>query len=62
MTDDYKPDTLAVRAGGLRSDFREHSEALVLTTSFVFASAARLLADSRTRSPATSTRASPIRR
>ena len=40
MTDDYKPDTLAVRAGGLRSDFREHSEALVLTTSFVFTSAA----------------------
>ena len=40
MTDDYKPDTLGVRAGGLRSDFREHSEALVLTTSFVFTSAA----------------------
>jgi O-succinylhomoserine sulfhydrylase len=40
MTDDYKPDTLAVRAGGLRSDFREHSEALSLTSSFVFTSAA----------------------
>ncbi len=40
MTDNYKPDTLGVRAGGLRSDFREHSEALVLTTSFVFTSAA----------------------
>lgn len=39
MTDDYKPDTLGVRAGGLRSDFGEHSEALVLTASFVFASA-----------------------
>jgi len=39
MTDDYKPDTLAVRAGGLRSDFREHSEALTLTSSFVFTSA-----------------------
>jgi O-succinylhomoserine sulfhydrylase len=39
MTHDYQPDTLGVRAGGLRSDFREHSEALVLTASFVFASA-----------------------
>lgn len=36
---EYGPDTLGVRAGGLRSDFREHSEALVLTASFVFASA-----------------------
>ncbi len=40
MTDDYKPDTLGVRAGGLRSDFREHSEALSLTSSFVFRDAA----------------------
>lgn len=39
MTDEYGPDTLGVRAGGLRSDFGEHSEALVLTSSFVFASA-----------------------
>ena len=37
---DFKPDTLGVRAGGLRSDFREHSEALTLTTSFVYANAA----------------------
>ena len=37
----YKPDTLGVRAGGLRSDFQEHSEALVLSTSFVYASAGR---------------------
>jgi O-succinylhomoserine sulfhydrylase len=36
----YKPDTLGVRAGGLRSDFLEHSEALTLTTSFVYGSAA----------------------
>ena len=36
----YRPDTLGVRAGGLRSDFLEHSEALTLTTSFVYASAA----------------------
>jgi len=40
MSADHKPDTLGVRAGGLRSDFREHSEALSLTTSFVFESAA----------------------
>ena len=40
MTQDYRPDTLGVRAGGLRSDFGEHSESLVLTASFVFASAA----------------------
>jgi O-succinylhomoserine sulfhydrylase len=39
MARDYGPDTLAVRAGGLRSDFQEHSEALALTASFVFASA-----------------------
>jgi len=39
VSDDYRPDTLGVRAGGLRSDFQEHSEALVLTASFVFGSA-----------------------
>ena len=39
MSDKYKPDTLGVRAGGVRSDFQEHSEALVLSTSFVYASA-----------------------
>ena len=33
------PATLAVRAGIRRSDFQEHSEALVLTSSFVFKSA-----------------------
>ena len=36
----YKRDTLGVRAGGIRSDFQEHSEALALTTSFVYRSAA----------------------
>ncbi|HEX6361836.1 MAG TPA: O-succinylhomoserine sulfhydrylase [Albitalea sp.] len=36
----YKRDTLGVRAGGVRSDFQEHSEALALTTSFVYKSAA----------------------
>jgi O-succinylhomoserine sulfhydrylase len=39
MSKEHKPDTLGVRAGGLRSDFQEHSEALALTTSFVFKSA-----------------------
>lgn len=41
MSDEFGPDTLGVRAGGLRSDFGEHSEALVLTASFVFSSAAQ---------------------
>ena len=36
---DHKPDTLGVRAGQIRSDFQEHSEALVLSTSFVYRSA-----------------------
>ena len=35
----FDPDTLAVRAGQIRSDFQEHSEALALTSSFVFKSA-----------------------
>lgn len=39
MSGDHKPDTLGVRAGGARSDFQEHSEALVLSTSFVYGSA-----------------------
>ena len=38
------PDTLAVRAGTLRSEFQEHSEALYLTSSFVFNSAAEAAA------------------
>jgi O-succinylhomoserine sulfhydrylase len=36
---EFDPETLAVRAGVQRSDFQEHSEALVLTSSFVFKSA-----------------------
>jgi O-succinylhomoserine sulfhydrylase len=40
MPPEYKPDTLGVRAGQVRSDFLEHSEALTLTTSFVYRSAA----------------------
>src|SRR6202162_6466882 len=41
MTDNYSLDTLAVRAGIERSQFNEHSEALYLTSSFVFKSAAQ---------------------
>jgi O-succinylhomoserine sulfhydrylase len=44
MTDDYALDTLAVRAGTLRSQFQEHSEAMYLTSSFVFSSAAEAAA------------------
>ena len=41
MTDAYQLATLAVRAGQRRSQFNEHSEALYLTSSFVFESAAQ---------------------
>jgi O-succinylhomoserine sulfhydrylase len=37
---EFNFDTLAVRAGTLRSEFNEHSEALFLTSSFCFGSAA----------------------
>jgi O-succinylhomoserine sulfhydrylase len=40
----YAIDTLAVRAGGVRSQFNEHSEAMFLTSSFVFGSAAEAAA------------------
>lgn len=40
----FDPETLAVRAGTTRSDFGEHSEALYLTSSFVFKSAAQAAA------------------
>ena len=39
MDDQYDIDTLAVRAGTTRSQFGEHSEAMYLTSSFVFANA-----------------------
>ncbi|MBY0580029.1 MAG: O-succinylhomoserine sulfhydrylase [Burkholderiales bacterium] len=39
MEDDFKFETLAVRSGIHRSQFNEHSEALYLTSSFVFDSA-----------------------
>jgi O-succinylhomoserine sulfhydrylase len=41
---DYELETLAVRAGIERSQFNEHSEALYLTSSFVFGSAAEAAA------------------
>ncbi len=41
---DYELETLAVRAGTERSQFNEHSEALYLTSSFVFGSAAEAAA------------------
>ncbi|TAK43279.1 MAG: O-succinylhomoserine sulfhydrylase [Betaproteobacteria bacterium] len=44
MTDTDQPATLAVRAGQQRSQFNEHSEALYLTSSFVFDSAAQAAA------------------
>ena len=44
MSDDYRLDTLAVRAGTERSQHGEHSEALYLTSSFVFKSAAQAAA------------------
>ena len=44
MNEDYDIDTLAVRAGTVRSQFNEHSEALFLTSSFVFGSAAEAAA------------------
>lgn len=44
MTEFYQPETLAVRAGTLRSQFGEHSEAMFLTSSFVFESAAQAAA------------------
>jgi O-succinylhomoserine sulfhydrylase len=44
MTDTYDLDTLAVRAGIERSQFGEHSEALYLTSSFVFKNAAQAAA------------------
>jgi O-succinylhomoserine sulfhydrylase len=44
MSDEYRLETLAVRAGTERSQFGEHSEALFLTSSFVFKSAAQAAA------------------
>ncbi len=37
--DDFNFDTLAIRAGQVRSNFQEHSEAIYPTSSFIFKSA-----------------------
>ena len=44
MNEEYDLETLAVRAGTVRSQFNEHSEAIFLTSSFVFGSAAEAAA------------------
>ena len=44
MTDTFELATLGVRAGGRRTEFQEHSEALFLTSSFVFDDAAQAAA------------------
>ena len=44
MDNEYDPETLAVRAGTVRSQFNENSEAMFLTSSFVFGSAAEAAA------------------
>ena len=41
---EFQIETLAVRAGQERSQFGEHTEALYLTSSFVFANAAQAAA------------------
>ena len=49
--EDFDIETLAVRAGIHRSQFNEHSEALYLTSSFVFESAAQAAARFRGEEP-----------
>ena len=44
MTQPYKPETIAVRAGSQHTPFGENSEAMFLTSSFVFDSAAQAAA------------------
>jgi O-succinylhomoserine sulfhydrylase len=44
MSKDYEQATLGVRAGQARTEFQEHSEALFLTSSFVFKNAAQAAA------------------
>lgn len=44
MSQTLHPETLAIRTGTVRSQFMEHSEALFLTSSFVFDSAAQAAA------------------
>jgi O-succinylhomoserine sulfhydrylase len=42
--ENYQPETLAIRSGTVRSQFGEHSEAMFLTSSFVFDNAAQAAA------------------
>ena len=58
----YRPETHLVHAGTLRSQFGETSEALFLTQGYVYDSSRRPSGASRTRTRASSIRASPIRR
>lgn len=51
MDKNYRMETLAVRAGVERSQFGEHSEALYLTSSFVFKSAAAAAARFSNKEP-----------
>ncbi|MDP2830016.1 MAG: O-succinylhomoserine sulfhydrylase [Sulfuricellaceae bacterium] len=44
MNENYDLETLAIRAGTTRSQFNEHSEAMYLTSSFVFENAAQAAA------------------
>jgi len=53
MSDQYSLETLAVRAGTERSQFGEHSDALFLTSSFVFKSAAEAAARFANQEPGT---------
>jgi O-acetylhomoserine/O-acetylserine sulfhydrylase-like pyridoxal-dependent enzyme len=59
---DWSFDTLAVRAGQERSQFNEHSEALYLTSSFVFRKPPRRRRVSPAPNRAMSTPASPTPR
>lgn len=60
MSDDFELQTLALHTGIHRSQFNEHSEALYLTSSFVFDSAAQAAARFSEQNRETSTRALPI--
>ncbi|MFZ5575172.1 MAG: O-succinylhomoserine sulfhydrylase [Pseudomonadota bacterium] len=51
MNDEFDIETLAVRAGTVRSQFNEHSEAMFLTSSFVFGSAAEAAARFKGEAP-----------
>jgi O-succinylhomoserine sulfhydrylase len=51
MEEEYELETLAIRAGIARSQFNEHSEALYLTSSFVFRNAAEAAARFANKEP-----------